>query len=94
MTQVVEKCLKKMCDQCAGHIYQQGKGCAWLSLGNEYCTEIMDIQREIDRLKENSVNEVLKNDLLIATKIMKKQDKKIEKLEKKLQYSMSDQVDY
>ena len=47
MTQIVDKCIKDMCDEC--HKNLDGP-CAWLSLGNEYCDEIMNIQQEIDRL--------------------------------------------
>lgn len=54
MTQIVDERLKKMCDECHSHL---DKPCAWLSLGNEYCTEIMDIQQELQR-KDNNWNEL------------------------------------
>lgn len=50
MTQVINKKLMKCCDQC--HKYM-GKPCAWLSLGNEYCTEIMEAQKQLDQLTNN-----------------------------------------
>ena len=50
MTQVINKKLIKCCDQC--HKYMNG-ACAWLSLGNEYCDEIMEIQKVIDQLTNN-----------------------------------------
>lgn len=49
MTQTVDKKLKLMCDCCKSHF---DKPCAWLSLGNEYCTEIMEIQKKLEKLKE------------------------------------------
>ena len=49
MTQIVDKKIKLMCDYCKSHF---DKPCAWLSLGNEYCTEIMEIQKELEKLKE------------------------------------------
>ena len=50
MTQVINKKLMKCCDQC--HKYMNG-ACAWLSLGNEYCDEIMAVQQQIDQLTNN-----------------------------------------
>lgn len=50
MTQVINKKLMKCCDQC--HKYMNG-ACAWLSLGNEYCDEIMETQKVIDQLTNN-----------------------------------------
>jgi len=50
MTQIVDDRLKKMCNKCQSMF---DKPCAWLSLGNEYCDEIMDIQRKIDQLTNN-----------------------------------------
>ena len=54
MTQIVDERLKKMCDECHSHL---DKPCAWLSLGNEYCEEIMNIQQELQR-KDNIINEL------------------------------------
>lgn len=51
MTQIVDERLKKMCDKCHSHL---DKPCAWLSLGNEYCGEIMNIQQELQR-KDNQI---------------------------------------
>ena len=50
MTQVINKKLMKCCDCCKSHF---DKPCAWLSLGNEYCTEIMETQKVIDQLTNN-----------------------------------------
>ena len=58
MTQIVDERIKKMCDECHSHL---DKPCAWLSLGNEYCEEIMNIQQELQR-KDNLINS-LKNEL-------------------------------
>ena len=55
MTQIVDKKLKLMCDCCKSHF---DKPCAWLSLGNEYCTEIMEIQKELEKLKEEKDKEI------------------------------------
>lgn len=49
MTQIVDERLKKMCDECHSHL---DKPCAWLSLGNEYCEEIMNIQQELQEIKK------------------------------------------
>lgn len=54
MTQIVDERLKKMCDECHSHL---DKPCAWLSLGNEYCEEIMNIQQELQK-KDNNWNEL------------------------------------
>ena len=56
MTQVINDKLKKCCRQC--HSFMD-KPCAWLSLGNEYCTEIMNVQQEIERLN-NIINKAIK----------------------------------
>ena len=50
MTQIVDKRLVKMCNKCQSMF---DKPCAWLSLGNEYCDEIMNIQHKIDQLTNN-----------------------------------------
>ncbi len=50
MTQVINKKLMKCCDCCKSHF---DKPCAWLSLGNEYCTEIMETQKVIDQSTNN-----------------------------------------
>jgi len=44
MTQIVDCRLKKMCNKCESNL---DKPCAWLSLGNEYCDEIMDIEKQL-----------------------------------------------
>lgn len=61
MTQIVDRCIKDMCDKC--HKNLDGP-CAWLSLGNEYCDEIMNIQQEIDRLNSIIRIEIDENDEL------------------------------
>ena len=40
MTQIISKELKEKCNECQKKI-EKGSVCAWLSLGNEYCTDIM-----------------------------------------------------
>ena len=50
MTQIVDKRLVKMCNKCQSMF---DKPCAWLSLGNEYCTEIMETQEVINQLTNN-----------------------------------------
>lgn len=52
MQKVNEK-LKEMCDLCQSHC---DKPCAWVSLGNEYCTNIMNIQNELDMLQQETSN--------------------------------------
>ena len=49
MTKKVDDRLKAMCNNCQSNL---NKPCAWLSLGNEYCDEIMDIQNELQRYKK------------------------------------------
>ena len=56
MTQLINKKLRKCCDHCQSML---DKPCAWLSLGNEYCEEIMEVNKEIDRLN-NVINELEK----------------------------------
>ena len=51
MTKKVVKELENMCNHCQ---YMLDKPCAWLSLGNEYCDEIMNIQKKIDNLKKHN----------------------------------------
>ena len=50
MTQIINKKLRKCCETCNKYM---DTPCAWLSLGNEYCTEIMEVQQEIERLTNN-----------------------------------------
>lgn len=50
MTQVINKKLMKCCDCCKRHF---DKPCAWLSLANEYCDEILETQKVIDQLTNN-----------------------------------------
>lgn len=45
------------------------------------CEKKLKIQQENERLKEKSINEVLKNDFDMCVKDLKKANKKIEKLE-------------
>ena len=62
MTQVINKKLMKCCDCCKSHF---DKPCAWLSLGNEYCDEIMETQQVIDQLTNNwnELEEWLKSEI-------------------------------
>lgn len=45
MTQKINDKLKKCCELCQSHL---DKPCAWLSLGNEYCDTIMEVQSDIE----------------------------------------------
>lgn len=80
MTQVINKKLMKCCDQC--HKYMNG-ACAWLSLGNEYCTEIMETQKVIDQLTNNWneleewLESVIEEDKNLLLHLKAKQDKEI-----------------
>ena len=56
----MNKELKEICSKCEDYIHCQGKGCAFRSLGNEYCDEvenvnklINDLQQENKQLKDN-----------------------------------------
>lgn len=49
MTQLINEKLKKCCENCHSLL---DKPCAWLSLGNEYCDAIMEVQQEIERLNK------------------------------------------
>ena len=50
-------------------------------LYNQLLKDYDDLQQENERLKEKSINEVLKNDFDMCVKDLKKANKKIEKLE-------------
>ena len=49
MTQRINDKLKKCCELCQSHL---DKPCAWLSLGNEYCDTIMEMQNELNMQNE------------------------------------------
>lgn len=71
MTQIVDKNLYKMCSKCQSMF---DKPCAWLSLGNEYCDEIMNIQQQINQLTNNwnELEEWLLNHYEVKNKIQNK----------------------
>lgn len=41
--------LKSLCKFCSSNL---DKPCAWISLGNEYCDRIMNVQNELDNRNE------------------------------------------
>lgn len=56
--------IKYICMECEDNIHKQEKGCAWRSLGNEYCDYVLnatklylDKDKEIERLN-NIINEL------------------------------------
>lgn len=51
MTQRVNEKLKEMCRACSVH---SDRPCAWLSLGNEYCSEIMNIQEMLEQTEQEN----------------------------------------
>jgi hypothetical protein len=44
--------IKKICSKCEGNIHCQGKGCAFRSLGNEYCDEVENANKLINNLQQ------------------------------------------
>lgn len=56
MTQIINDKLKKICENCREKC---DKPCAWISLGNEYCDDIMEAQQELERLN-NIIDELEK----------------------------------
>ena len=62
---MINKEIKEICLKCEHNIHCQNKGCAFRSLGNEYCDEvenannlIKDLQQRIDKAIE-FVNEFI-----------------------------------
>lgn len=48
--------IKEICKKCEENIHCQGKGCAFRSLGNEYCDEVENVNNLIkDLQKQNTV---------------------------------------
>lgn len=77
MTQIINDKLKKICNNC-----RYDKSCAWISLGNEYCDDIMEAQHEIERLKKE--NKILKDALLFIFRDYKVEEIDIEELKNAL----------
>ena len=57
MTQRINDKLKKCCELCQSNL---DKPCAWLSLGNEYCDTIMEVQSDIE-IKDKVINYIAKH---------------------------------
>ena len=51
--------IKELCSKCEYHIHCQGKGCAFRSLGNEYCDEVENANNLINDLQQR-IGKVLK----------------------------------
>lgn len=62
MTQKINDKLKKCCELCQSNL---DKPCAWLSLGNEYCDTIMEVQADIE-IKDKVIEQ--KNRLIKSQK--------------------------
>lgn len=54
MTQKINDKLKKCCELCQSNL---DKPCAWLSLGNEYCDTIMEVQADIE-IKDKVIEKI------------------------------------
>lgn len=49
--------LKLLCSRCEDRIIKMGKrGCAWRSLGNDYCFEKMDYETSLNKICDQMVN--------------------------------------
>lgn len=80
MTQLINDKLKKCCVHCQTLL---DKPCAWLSLGNEYCPTIMEVQQEIERLEVESENKLHeKYPFIVENGIICRKNKEIERLNK------------
>lgn len=55
--------IKHICMKCQEHLYCQGKGCAFRSLGNEYCDEVENANKLINDLQKQ--NTELKEQILL-----------------------------
>lgn len=55
--------IKDICRSCENNIFKQNKGCAFRSLGNEYCDYVLDATRLYLKLQSNwnSLREWLEN---------------------------------
>lgn len=49
----MKEIIKNVCSKCEENIHCQGKGCAWRSLGNEYCDEVEAVDKYITQLETN-----------------------------------------
>ena len=75
MTQRINDKLKKCCELCQSNL---DKPCAWLSLGNEYCDTIMEVQSDIE-IKDKVIDELI--NFLLNYDIDEDYCKKIERQE-------------
>ena len=64
--------IKDICRSCESNIFAQNKGCAFRSLGNEYCDYVLeatkiylDKQQELERYKNiiNEFDKLIKNEI-------------------------------
>lgn len=49
----MNKELKEICSKCEDYIHCIGKGCAFRSLGNEYCDEVENVNKLINDLQND-----------------------------------------
>lgn len=66
MTQRINDKLKKCCELCQSHL---DKPCAWLSLGNEYCDTIMEVQADIE-IKDKVIENLEKENKELRKRIL------------------------
>lgn len=69
--------IKDICRKCEHQIHCQGKGCAFRSLGNEYCDEvenannlIKDLQQRIDKAIEYLKDREIDNECCSVCSVM------------------------
>ena len=58
--------IKDICRKCEHQIHCQGKGCAFRSLGNEYCDEVENANNLIKDLQKQLVEQVNYNLMLVS----------------------------